>query len=115
MMEYARHILQDALETNWGTARHANLIVFQDVERGKLSWRNPDQNRQSSDKEHCKNYGEKAKLPGRPQNKIPDQGQSVHGVQPEYMSTAIRPYSRRHNTKACLPILFQSGGQVLQP
>ena len=43
MVEYCRHLMQDALETNWGTARHAHLVVLQEIERGKLSWKNPDQ------------------------------------------------------------------------
>ena len=42
MLEYVRHLLQDALETNWATARHAHLILLQDIERGKCSWRRPD-------------------------------------------------------------------------
>ena len=43
MIDYGRHLMQDAMETNWNTARHAHLVVLQDIERGKLSWRNPDQ------------------------------------------------------------------------
>ena len=43
MIDYGRHLMQDALETNWNTARHVHLVVLQDIERCKLSWRNPDQ------------------------------------------------------------------------
>ena len=42
-MAYGRHLFQDALETNWTTARHAHMILLQDIERGKCSWRDPDQ------------------------------------------------------------------------
>ena len=42
MMEYGRHLFQDAIETNWVTARHAHLVLLQDIERGKCSWRRPD-------------------------------------------------------------------------
>ena len=42
MLEYGRHLLQDAIETNWATARHAHLVLLQDIERGKCSWRRPD-------------------------------------------------------------------------
>ena len=42
MIEYARHLFQDAIETNWVTAKYAHMMVLQDIERGKLSWRNPD-------------------------------------------------------------------------
>ena len=34
--------LQDAIETNWTTARHAHMLVLQDIERGKVTWRNLD-------------------------------------------------------------------------
>ena len=43
MLEYGRYLLQDALETNWATARHAHLMLLQDIERGKCSWRRQDQ------------------------------------------------------------------------
>ena len=42
MLEYGRHLFQDAIETNWSTARHAHLVLLQDIERGKCSWRRPD-------------------------------------------------------------------------
>ena len=42
MLEYGRHLLQDAVETNWATAHHAHLVLLQDIERGKVSWRRPD-------------------------------------------------------------------------
>ena len=42
MLEYGRHLLQDALETNWATARHAHLMLLQEIERGKCSWKRPD-------------------------------------------------------------------------
>ena len=42
MLEYGRHLFQDAIETNWATARHAHLVLLQDLERGKCSWRRPD-------------------------------------------------------------------------
>ena len=42
MLEYGRHLLQDALETNWVTARHAHLMLLQEIERRKCSWRRPD-------------------------------------------------------------------------
>ena len=35
MIEYDRHLFQDAIETNWATARHARLVLLQDTERGK--------------------------------------------------------------------------------
>ena len=42
MIAYGRHLFQDALETNWTTARHAHMILLQDIERSKCSWREPD-------------------------------------------------------------------------
>ena len=42
MLEYGRHLFQDAIETNWSTARHAHLVLLQDIERGKCSWHRPD-------------------------------------------------------------------------
>ena len=42
MLDYGRRLLQDALETNWATARHAHLMLLQEIERGKCSWRHPD-------------------------------------------------------------------------
>ena len=42
MIEYGRHLFQDALETNWTTARHAHMILLQEIERGECSWRSPD-------------------------------------------------------------------------
>ena len=42
MLEYGRHLFQDAIETNWSTARHAHLVLLQDIERGKCSWHKPD-------------------------------------------------------------------------
>ena len=42
MIEYGRHLFQDALETNWATAKHAHMILLQEIERGKCSWRSPD-------------------------------------------------------------------------
>ena len=42
MLEYGRHLLQDALETNWLTARHAHMVLLQYMERGKVTWRHPD-------------------------------------------------------------------------
>ena len=42
MLEYGRHLLQDALETSWATARHAHLMFLQEIERGKCSWCRPD-------------------------------------------------------------------------
>ena len=32
MLEYGRHLLQDAIETNWLTARHAHMLLLQDME-----------------------------------------------------------------------------------
>ena len=34
MIAYGWHLFQDALETNWTTARHAHMVVLQDIERG---------------------------------------------------------------------------------
>ena len=42
MLEYSKHLLQDALEMYWATARHAHLILLQDIERDKCSRRGPD-------------------------------------------------------------------------
>ena len=42
MIDYGRHLMQDALETKWSTTRYAHLVVLQDVECSKLSRRNPD-------------------------------------------------------------------------
>ena len=42
MLEYGRHLLQDALETNWATARHTHFMLLQEIERGKCSWKRPD-------------------------------------------------------------------------
>ena len=39
MIDYGRHLMQDALEINWSTTRHAHLVVLQDIEHGKLSWK----------------------------------------------------------------------------
>ena len=38
-LEYGRHLIQDALETNWTTTRHAHLVLFKEIERGKCSWK----------------------------------------------------------------------------
>ena len=43
MLEYGGHLLQDALETNWLTARHAPMVLWQDMQCGKVTWRLPDQ------------------------------------------------------------------------
>ena len=42
MIEYGRHLFQDAIEANWATAKHAHMILLQDIEREKCTWRNPD-------------------------------------------------------------------------
>ena len=42
MVSYGRHLFQDAVETNWTTARHAHMILLQDIERGKCTWRDAD-------------------------------------------------------------------------
>ena len=42
MLEYGHHLLQDTLEANWLTARHAHMVLLQDMERGKVTWRRPD-------------------------------------------------------------------------
>ena len=42
MLQYGRHLFQDALETNWATAKHAHLVLLQDIERGRCNWRQPD-------------------------------------------------------------------------
>ena len=42
MIEYDRHLFQDAIETNWATAKHAHMVLLQDIEKGKCTWRNPD-------------------------------------------------------------------------
>ena len=42
MLEYGRHLFQDALETNWTTARHAHVVLLQEIERGNCSWKHPD-------------------------------------------------------------------------
>ena len=42
MIEYGRHLFQDAIETNWATAKHAHMVLLQDIERGKCTWRNTD-------------------------------------------------------------------------
>ena len=42
MIEYGCHLFQDAIKTNWTTARHAHLILLQEIERGKCSWQNSD-------------------------------------------------------------------------
>ena len=42
MLEYGSHLLQCAIETNWWTARHAHMVLLQDMERGKVTWRWPD-------------------------------------------------------------------------
>ena len=38
MLEYSRHLLQDALEMNWATTRHAHLVLLQDIKLGKCLW-----------------------------------------------------------------------------
>ena len=42
MIDYGRHLFQDAFETNWTTAKHAHMVLLQEIERGKCSWRSPD-------------------------------------------------------------------------
>ena len=42
MIEYGRHLLQGAIETNWTTVHHAHIVVLQDIERGKATWRDSD-------------------------------------------------------------------------
>ena len=42
MLEYGRHLLQDAVETNCATDHHAHLVLLQDIERGKCSTHRPD-------------------------------------------------------------------------
>ena len=42
MLEYAKHLFQDAIETNWSTAKHAHMLLLQDIERGRCTWRQPD-------------------------------------------------------------------------
>ena len=42
IIEYGRHLFQNAIETNWTTAKHAHMVLLQDIERGKCTWRNPD-------------------------------------------------------------------------
>ena len=34
MLEYGRHLPQDALDTNWLTACHAHMVLLQDMEQG---------------------------------------------------------------------------------
>ena len=41
IIEYGRHLFQDAIETNWATAKRAHMVL-QDIERGKCTCRNPD-------------------------------------------------------------------------
>ena len=42
MIEYGRHLFQDAIETNWATAKHALMVLLQDIEKGRCTRRNPD-------------------------------------------------------------------------
>ena len=42
MIEYGRHLFQDALEMNWATAKHAPMVLLKEIERGKCSWHSPD-------------------------------------------------------------------------
>ena len=42
MIEYGRHLFQDALETNWATAKPAHMVLLQEIERAKCSWRAPN-------------------------------------------------------------------------
>ena len=42
MIEYGRHLFQDALETNWATSKHAHMVLLQEIKSGKSSWSTPD-------------------------------------------------------------------------
>ena len=42
MIEYGRHLFQDAIETNWATAKHTHMVLLQDIKKGRCTWRNPD-------------------------------------------------------------------------
>ena len=42
MIEYGHHLYQKTIETNWNTARHTQVIILQEIERGKCSWWNTD-------------------------------------------------------------------------
>ena len=37
MIDYGRHLLPDAIETNWFTAKRAHLVVLKVMERGECS------------------------------------------------------------------------------
>ena len=41
MLEYGRYLFQDAIEMNWVTARHAHLVLLQDIDI-KCSLKRPD-------------------------------------------------------------------------
>ena len=43
MIDYGRHLKQDAIKMNWHTACHAHMLLLQDIERGKCLWCQPDQ------------------------------------------------------------------------
>ena len=42
LIEYSKHLFQDAIETNWATAKHTHMVLLQDIERWKCTWRNLD-------------------------------------------------------------------------
>ena len=42
LIEYGHHLFQDTLEMNWMTACHAHLILLQEIEREKRSWKHPN-------------------------------------------------------------------------
>ena len=38
MLQYQSHLMQDALELNWATAKRAHAAVLTEIERGTTSW-----------------------------------------------------------------------------
>ena len=38
MLQYQGHLMQDALELNWVTAKRAHVAILTEIERGHLSW-----------------------------------------------------------------------------
>ena len=52
MLQYQGHLMQDALELNWATAKRAHAAVLTEIERGHASWGGPNTNRQNKAEIH---------------------------------------------------------------
>ena len=42
MLQYLTYLMQDAIELSMNTSRKAHVVVFQDMEKGKINWEQLD-------------------------------------------------------------------------